>query len=856
MVKKIAIGALFAVGVLIAGIANAAPFNFFVGGTNTSTSPGAGQVVSNNGTSFCYVPTSTDGLFLMQSSTAPCGAQWTIPITGTSSDVLFFNGSNVPTGDNNFTWNSSTVTLSFGGIISSGVTSSIQGGGILNISAGLGSPATLGYALNLNGGTGKSNGLAGGGPVNILGGHATNINGNGGPINISGGTSSGTGIAGDVILGGGHAGASGVRGNVRIFQVANPLILETLDPSGLTASRTLSFADESGTTTLGTGVSGNCAQWSTTSTLTSSGSACGSGGGGSTVLTANQIAFGSPSNTPTSSQYFQAYPTGTTNPFESQHTIPQIFLIGDNSSSSINPFFAITASQLNTSTTSTVNGTGLDLLGGNTNNTSTAGGYVDVVGGCNSDFSQCGEAELTTETGNAAVEVFDSQVTIGSSNNIDINAANNLDLFGGGGGSILIPNGDIQINPSSGANVDIIDAANGDTVQLNQNNITGNRTINFPDAAGTFVLGSGASNFIPLWNGTNSLTTSTLSSDGSGNISESANFSVNGTLSVTSTATFKNSITQSGGTVAFASTTITGSATTTGAAIFQNSITQSGGRAAFASTTINGNATTTGALAVGTTLNVSSSITQSGGSNTIATTSILGAASTTGAFNVGGALSATGAVAFSNLGGAPSIGCVQAAAGTGALSNVGSACLTSPVTVANGGTGQTTKAYMDFLGSISMPSTAVSSSLLTIAARETLMFVIQIQGYGGSDVASLRFNSDSGVNYWQRSTADLLGSALTTNTQRPSQTLMELANASSTTNRIVTVICSNHKTTNKVCTMSEMTDTGSAATVGAIDNGGGEWFNTAAQITTVTLTTAGGQTLLASSSIAVYGNNP
>lgn len=675
----------------------------------------------------------------------------------------------------------------------------------------------------------------------------------------------------------------------------------------LSANRTISLS----TSTLYSQFSATgCATFST-STGNFNSSAC-SGGASSTVLAANQIAFGSPSNTVTSSQYFQAYPTGTTNPFESGHTLPQIFLVGDNSSSSNNPFFALRATQLNTSTISTINGTGLDILGGDTNNTSTQGGYVDIVAGCNSDQSLCGETELTTEAGFPFVQLGNNNIAI-EGNSVNLNSFGTIGLtnFTANSG-ISIPNGDMQLNPCSGCSVDITNASNGQFVQLNQNSITSSHTQTFPDAGGTFALGTGSANNVPLWSGTNTLTTSTITSDGSSNIFVSTKFTIGATTtapqalniigassttelfidngggsqamfgftgggsnSVTFGTKTNNSITFDAnntpvgqwfpnGDLAIGTTTdntaklqVNGSSTIAGKlTITTNGITQSGGTNSIASTTINGNATTTGALAVGTTLNVSSSITQSGGSNTIATTSILGDASTTGNFNAGGTLKASGAIAFSNLGGAPSIGCVQAAAGTGALSNVGSACLTSPVPVANGGTGQTTKAYMDFLGSISMPSTAVSSSLLTIAARETLMFVIQIQGYGGSDVASLRFNSDSGVNYWQRSTADLLGSALTTNTQRPSQTLMELANASSTTNRIVTVICSNHKTTNKVCTMSEMTDTGSAATVGAIDNGGGEWFNTAAQITTVTLTTAGGQTLLASSSIAVYGNNP
>lgn len=61
------------------------------GGTQTSTLPGIGSVAGSNGTTFCYVPSSTTGYILEQSSTAPCGLAW-IQNTGGGSSGISING--------------------------------------------------------------------------------------------------------------------------------------------------------------------------------------------------------------------------------------------------------------------------------------------------------------------------------------------------------------------------------------------------------------------------------------------------------------------------------------------------------------------------------------------------------------------------------------------------------------------------------------------------------------------------------------------------------------------------------------------------------------------------------------------
>jgi hypothetical protein len=67
----------------------------------------------------------------------------------------------------------------------------------------------------------------------------------------------------------------------------------SLITSSLTAARNFTFPNVTGTFALGTGTAGNCAQWSATNVLTTTGSPCGSGGGSSSVGSAGYVQFAS-----------------------------------------------------------------------------------------------------------------------------------------------------------------------------------------------------------------------------------------------------------------------------------------------------------------------------------------------------------------------------------------------------------------------------------------------------------------------------------------------------------------------------------------------------------------------------------
>ena len=166
---------------------------------------------------------------------------------------------------------------------------------------------------------------------------------------------------------------------------------------------------------------------------------------------------------------------------------------------------------------------------------------------------------------------------------------------------------------------------------------------------------------------------------------------------------------------------------------------------------------------------------------------------------------------------------------------------------------------MERLGSIRLSSSAVTTGVLTIPAREQLFLLCNIAGYsGGGDIASLRFNGDTGTNYWDRHITAAAGGVTLVNTQNASTTLIRLAGNAVTTGRSVSVSIMNLATVSKSVGISHVqTASGAAATVGGLDIGGGEWVNTSAQITSIEMRTAGGSvTMPAGTGFTVFGCNP
>lgn len=184
-----------------------------------------------------------------------------------------------------------------------------------------------------------------------------------------------------------------------------------------------------------------------------------------------------------------------------------------------------------------------------------------------------------------------------------------------------------------------------------------------------------------------------------------------------------------------------------------------------------------------------------------------------------------------------------------------SKAMSGDVTMTSAGV-TTSTSGLQFLGSKVLGSAAATTGALTVAAKDVIVIYIRITGYaGGGDIAALRFNADSGANYWDRHITWAAGGTTATNTQTASTTLVRLARAAATTGRMIEVTISNLSSVSKSITIYTQTGTGAAATVGVIDTGGGEWVNTSAQITSIELLTAAGGNMNANSGFAVFGKN-
>jgi hypothetical protein len=158
-----------------------------------------------------------------------------------------------------------------------------------------------------------------------------------------------------------------------------------------------------------------------------------------------------------------------------------------------------------------------------------------------------------------------------------------------------------------------------------------------------------------------------------------------------------------------------------------------------------------------------------------------------------------------------------------------------------------------YLTGATLTANAAAFPTLTFPAYATLAIAVSILGYSASDLGSLRFNGDTGANYWDRNFTSVAGGIALVNTETTTTTQMRFGIA--TAKQVVGFfnIC-NNLGVSKLVNGRVSIASGAVGTAGiAVLSMSGEWVNTTAQITSLNVQVVGANNFLSGSSIQVFG---
>lgn len=170
--------------------------------------------------------------------------------------------------------------------------------------------------------------------------------------------------------------------------------------------------------------------------------------------------------------------------------------------------------------------------------------------------------------------------------------------------------------------------------------------------------------------------------------------------------------------------------------------------------------------------------------------------------------------------------------------------------------GPTTPIPPIYLGGQQLAVAAAAFNSIFIQPVNSITFWFNIVGFNVADILGLRFNNDSGNNYWSRHVTVAQGATLNTNTEVASTSLIRCGLAGTVNTQIFGTIGnpSAAAVDSKVVQMRVAVATGTAATAGTSFVGSaGEWVNTAAQINRIDVLTVSGNNFLPGSSIMIWG---
>jgi hypothetical protein len=160
------------------------------------------------------------------------------------------------------------------------------------------------------------------------------------------------------------------------------------------------------------------------------------------------------------------------------------------------------------------------------------------------------------------------------------------------------------------------------------------------------------------------------------------------------------------------------------------------------------------------------------------------------------------------------------------------------------------------LGAQQLAANAAAFTSIFLQPVNSLWFYLNVVGLSGADVCAIRFNNDSGANYWDRNLTVAAGGVVVVDTNTLSTTLIRLGVSGTVPQQIFGTIGNPSATAAKTKVLRAMVQiaTGAAGTAGPANiSCAGEWVNTAAQINRIDVLLVGANNYLAGSSLEVWG---
>lgn len=167
---------------------------------------------------------------------------------------------------------------------------------------------------------------------------------------------------------------------------------------------------------------------------------------------------------------------------------------------------------------------------------------------------------------------------------------------------------------------------------------------------------------------------------------------------------------------------------------------------------------------------------------------------------------------------------------------------------------------MPLVGFATLSGIATAVTPIVPSTYVQLVGWARITFYGSSDTLSFRFGNtatsvDSGNNYnyrWATQAAGGVTFANRDSTADSNNSLIKMAAQDTTLSRQINFSISNTSNKVKQISIQAATETAGTSTLPSLDIGQGQWFNTAGQIGSFQMLTAGGATF--GGSVAIYGS--